>query len=279
MSRIQRRFQQRRAQGRTALVPYITGGDPQPSATVPLMRALVEAGADVIEVGMPFSDPMADGPVIQAACERALAHGTGIAGVLEMIREFRRGDDDTPVVLMGYLNPVEQMGYRRFAREAAAAGVDGVLIVDLPPEESQALAAALNEHGLDAIWLIAPTTRPERIRTICEVARGFIYYVSLKGVTGADTLDIDDVARHVESIRAASQLPVGVGFGIRDAATAGRVAEVADAAVVGSAIVRLVGEHADDPAAGRAAVGELVAGMRAAMDAAAKAGAAAGEPS
>jgi tryptophan synthase alpha chain len=279
MSRIETRFRQRREQGRAALVPYITGGDPQPAATVPLMHALVEAGADVIEVGMPFSDPMADGPVIQAACERALTHGTSVAGVLDMIREFRRDDAETPVVLMGYLNPVEQMGYVRFAEQAAGAGVDGVLVVDLPPEESGDLAAALRANGLDAIWLIAPTTREQRIRTICESASGFIYYVSLKGVTGADTLDIDDVARHVDSIRAASQLPVGVGFGIRDASTAGRIAEVADAAVVGSAIVRLVGEHADDPAAGRAAVAELVGAMRASMDAAARSGALAGATS
>ncbi len=268
MSRIQRRFEQRRAEGRRALIPYITGGDPEPAATVPTMHALVEAGADLIEVGMPFSDPMADGPVIQAACERALAHGTSVARVLEMVREFRRGDGDTPVVLMGYLNPIEQMGYSQFARAAAAAGVGGILTVDLPPEESHDLVAALDAHELDPIWLVAPTTRPERIRSICSVARGFVYYVALKGVTGADTLDIDDVARHVEGIRAASQLPVGVGFGIRDAQAAARVAGVADAAVVGSALVGRIGEHADDPAAGRAAASELIAAMRAAMDAA-----------
>ncbi|MGD8708799.1 MAG: tryptophan synthase subunit alpha, partial [Ectothiorhodospiraceae bacterium] len=204
MSRIERQFQQCRQAGRTALIPYITGGDPEPAATVGLMETLVESGADVIEVGIPFSDPMADGPVIQAACERALAHDVNITRLLEMVREFRQRNHDTPVVLMGYLNPIEQMGYERFAREAAAAGVDGVLTVDLPPEESHDLVQALTAHELDPIWLVAPTTRRERLEAICGVARGFIYYVSLKGVTGADTLNVDDVAHHVEDIRAAS---------------------------------------------------------------------------
>lgn len=266
MSRIDRRFEQRRSEGRRSLITYITGGDPEPGATVPMMQELVSAGADIIEVGMPFSDPMADGPVIQAACERALAHGTGLRTVLDMVREFRRGDNDTPVVLMGYLNPVEQMGYETFSREAAAAGVDGVLIVDQPPEESEDLVATLSAHGLDPIWLVAPTTREVRLDAICRLGQGFIYYVSLKGVTGAANLDIDDVARHVAAIRSASNLPVGVGFGIHDAEKAARIAAVADAAVVGSAIVSRIGEFADDPAAARREVCELVSAMRQAMD-------------
>lgn len=266
MSRIARRFQRCREQGRRVLIPYITGGDPEPSATVPLMETLVAAGADLIEVGMPFSDPMADGPVIQGACERALAHDVNIPDVLAMVREFRGGDGDTPVVLMGYLNPIEQMGYERFAREAAASGADGVIVVDLPPEEAHDLVDALQRHDLDPIWLVAPTTRPERIRAICDVARGFVYYVSLKGVTGADALDVQDVARHVETVRQLTGLPVGVGFGIRDAETAARIAEVADAVVVGSAIVRRIEAHQHDANARRDAVRELVEAMREAMD-------------
>ncbi|HET8700153.1 MAG TPA: tryptophan synthase subunit alpha [Nitrococcus sp.] len=267
MSRIERRFADCRKHGRKALIPYITGGDPQPAVTVPLMRALVAAGADIIEVGIPFSDPMADGRVIQAACERALAYGVNIRQVLEMVREFRVGDSHTPVVLMGYLNPIEQLGYEVFAREAAAAGVDGILCVDLPPEESEDLIEALQANQLDPIWLIAPTTRTERIRRICEVARGFVYYVSLKGVTGADSLNVDDVAAHVARIRAATELPVGVGFGIRDAAAAARIAAVADAAVVGSAIVARIAAHQNEPQAIYGVVRELIAEMRRAMDA------------
>ncbi len=266
MSRIEYRFAQRRAENRKTLVTYITGGDPAPDATVPLMHALVTAGADVIEVGMPFSDPMADGPVIQLACDRALAKGTGIAGVLEMIRDFRRDDQDTPVVLMGYLNPIEQTGYAAFAREAAAAGVDGVLTVDLPPEESNELVTALSEHALDPIWLVAPTTSNERIRAICDQARGFVYYVSLKGVTGAATLDIDSVSSHVESIRATTQLPVGVGFGVRDGADAGRLGQVSDAVVVGSAIVSRIAENVDDRSAMLAAVSEVTRDLRHGLD-------------
>lgn len=267
MSRIARRFETLRADGRKALIPYITGGDPVPEATVPLMRRLVASGADILEIGMPFSDPMADGPTIQRACERALAGGTNVRGIFSMVREFRRDDDDTPVVLMGYLNPIEQMGYETFAREAAASGADGVLTVDLPPEESHELVQALADHDLDPIWLVAPTTRRERIESICSVARGFIYYVSLKGVTGAATLDVDDVASHVNAIAGLTRLPVGVGFGIRDAATAARIAEVADAVVVGSALVNGIEANADDADAREAAVGELLAAMRAAMDA------------
>lgn len=269
MSRIETCFRSAREAGRKALIPYITGGDPAPGEGAAMMHALVEAGADLIEVGMPFSDPMADGPVIQAACERALRHHTTVRDVLSEVSAFRERDARTPVVLMGYLNPIEQLGYSAFAAEARAAGVDGVLCVDLPPEESHDLVQVLEAEGLDPIWLVAPTTRPERIAAICNVARGYVYYVSLKGVTGAGSLDIDDVARHVDSIRNRTELPVGVGFGIRDAETAARVSAVSDAVVVGSALVRLVGEHADNPAAGRAAVADLVQDMRGAMDAAA----------
>jgi len=266
MSRIEHRFAQRRAENRRTLVTYLTGGDPHPEATVPMMHELVAAGADVIEVGMPFSDPMADGPVIQAACDRALAHGTGIQGVLEMIRAFRHEDQDTPVVLMGYLNPIEQTGYLDFARSAAAAGVDGVLTVDLPPEEGHDLVSALAEHDLDPIWLIAPTTSIERIQSICDHARGFIYYISLKGVTGAATLDVDSVASHIDAIRQATQLPVGVGFGVRDGADAGRLGQVADAVVVGSAIVSRVADNAEDMNAMRAEVGGFTRSLRAGLD-------------
>ncbi|WP_440995271.1 tryptophan synthase subunit alpha [Arhodomonas sp. SL1] len=267
MNRIDDRFAQARREGRTLLIPYITGGDPAPAQTAATMHALAGAGADLIEIGMPFSDPMADGPVIQAACERALVHGTSVRDVLAMVREFREGDAETPVVLMGYLNPIEQLGYERFAAEARAAGVDGVLCVDLPPEESHDLVSALTAEGLDPIWLIAPTTRPERVSAICDVARGYVYYVSLKGVTGAGSLDVADVAHHVEAIRGRTELPVGVGFGIRDAATAARVGAVADAVVVGSALVGLIGEYAGDPDAGREAVAALVREMRGALDA------------
>ncbi|MBK1692090.1 tryptophan synthase subunit alpha [Ectothiorhodospira mobilis] len=266
MSRIATRFEALAARGRKALIPYVTAGDPEPDNTVPLMHAMVQAGADVIEMGVPFSDPMADGPVIQQACERALKHHVSLRRVLEMVRAFRQDDPDTPVVLMGYLNPVEAMGYDTLAAEAAAAGVDGLLTVDLPPEESGDLAACLQGHGVDPIFLLAPTSNEARIDAICRAASGFVYYVSLKGVTGAASLDVDGVARRVEGIRRHTGLPVGVGFGIRDAATAARVSRVADAVVVGSALVQQVAAHVDDPAAGRAAVAALLGEMRQAMD-------------
>jgi len=267
MNRIEQRFAQCRGAGRKALIPYLVAGDPNPRRTVALMHALVEAGADVLELGVPFSDPMADGPVIQAACERALVHDVTLRDVMAMVREFRATDADTPVVLMGYLNPIEILGYETVAREAAAAGIDGLLTVDLPPEEGELLVPALEKAGLDAIWLIAPTTHPERIRRICELAHGFVYYVSLKGVTGAGTLDVADVAQHVEAIRRVTALPVGVGFGISDGESAARVAEIADAVVVGSALVRQVAAHVDDPDAMTRAVTDLLGGMRRAIDA------------
>jgi len=267
VSRIPGRFEALRAEGRKALVPFVTAGDPGPGVTVPLMHALVEAGADILELGVPFSDPMADGPVIQRASERALASRVTLRDVLGLVRDFRRRDATTPVVLMGYLNPIEALGYEAFAAAAGEAGVDGVLTVDLPPEEAAELVASLRRHRLDPIFLIAPTSPPERVRLICAQASGFIYYVSIKGVTGADRLDVDAVDRKLQSIRAFTRLPLGVGFGIRDAESAARVAQVSDAVVVGSALVLKVEELAGEPARIPAEVGRLLASMRHAMDA------------
>ncbi len=267
MTRLQRRFDTLRERGRKALIPYITAGDPSPAVTPELMTTLVDAGADVVELGVPFSDPQADGPVIQDACQRALAHGVTLDDVLSMVTAFRRDDAVTPVVLMGYLNPIEQMGPEQFARRVAEAGVDGVLVVDAPPEESEGLVDALTQQGIDPIYLIAPTTADERMARICRIARGFVYYVSLKGVTGAGNLPVDEVARKVEAIRRCTELPVGVGFGIRDAESAARIAAVADAVVAGSAVVTRIAEHGDDVDAAKTAVRELVGSMRTALDA------------
>jgi tryptophan synthase alpha chain len=269
MSRIEARFRRLRADGRKALIPYITAGDPEPGLTVGLLHALVDAGADVLELGVPFSDPQADGPVIQDACQRALAHHVRLADVLDMVAEFRRGDADTPVVLMGYLNPIEAMGAEGFAERAAAAGVDGVLVVDDPPEEGGDLNRSLTERGIDPILLVAPTTADERVERICRTARGFVYYVSLRGVTGAATLAVDEVEAKIRAIRRHTQLPVGVGFGIRDAESAARLGAIADAVVVGSAIVSRIADNRDNPDAIRGAVTELVGSMRAALDRAA----------
>ncbi len=229
---------------RAALIPYITAGDPDPKATVELMHALVAGGVDALELGVPFSDPMADGPVIQAAHERALKNGLGLRGVLGLVAEFRQRDAETPVVLMGYQNPIEAMGLEAFAQQAAEAGVDGVLTVDLPPEEADDLVRVFAGEGIDPIFLLAPTTKGERARAVASRGAGFVYYVSLKGVTGAANLDVDALGSQLERIRETCDLPVGVGFGIRDAETAGRVAAVADAVIVGSAIVRLIHEQA-----------------------------------
>jgi tryptophan synthase alpha chain len=266
MSRIAACFTRLQAESRKALIPYITAGDPNPKVTVPLLHALVKAGADIIEVGVPFSDPMADGPVIQQACERALAHHVSLRQVLEMVREFRRQNNTTPLVLMGYLNPVEVMGYGPFATAAAEAGVDGVLTVDLPPEEGGDLVAQLRQQGLDPIFLLAPTTTQARVKKICATASGFVYYVSLKGVTGAATLDIQAVANKLKEIRSVTALPIGVGFGIRDGASAARVAAVADAVIVGSALVSKIGALAETPDKIPAAAAALLAEMRRAMD-------------
>ena len=267
MGRLAERFRGLREAGRRALIPYLTAGDPDPELTVPLMEAMVAAGADVLELGVPFSDPMADGPVIQRASERALAQGVTLHQVLELVRRFRAGDAHTPVVLMGYLNPVEAMGYEDFAREAAAAGADGVLTVDMPPEEAEGLVTALRRYGLDPIFLLAPTTGEARLAEICRLASAYVYYVSLKGVTGAGSLDTADVARHLEAIRRHTDLPVGVGFGIKDAAAAARVAQVADAVVVGSALIQRIEEHLGREDEMREAVTSLLAEMRRAMDA------------
>lgn len=268
MSRIAKRFAETRARGRAALIPYVTAGDPAPDVTVALMHDLVAAGADLLELGVPFSDPMADGPVIQLACERALAHGTSLRDVLAMVGAFRERDRETPVVLMGYLNPVERMGAEAFAEAAGAAGVDGVLMVDLPPEESDELIGVLARVGIDPIFLVAPTTSSRRLESVTAAARGFIYYVSLKGVTGSQTLDPAELGARLRDIRALTKLPLGVGFGIRDAETAAEVARVADAVVVGSAIVRLVEQFPEAPDRFRAAASDLVREMRTAMDAA-----------
>jgi tryptophan synthase alpha chain len=267
VSRIGACFARLREEGRKALIPFITAGDPAPELTVPLMHALVGAGADLVELGVPFSDPMADGPVIQRASERALARGVTLKDVLAMVRQFRLEDPRTPVVLMGYLNPIEVMGYAAFARAAAEAGVDGALTVDLPPEEAGEVVGALRQAAVDPIFLLAPTSPPERIRLICEHASGFVYYVSLKGVTGAASLDVAEVGRKLEAIRACTDLPLGVGFGIRDPESAARVARVSDAVVVGSALVRRVEELVQTPDRIPTEVGRLLSEMRRAMDA------------
>ncbi len=226
--------------GRAALIPYITAGDPLVASTPALMHALVQAGADVIELGVPFSDPMADGPVIQRAGDRAIAAGTSLSRVLELVAEFRLTDTQTPVVLMGYANPIERMGREAFVQRAAQAGVDGVLVVDYTPEESTAFTRMLCDAGLDPIFLLAPTSTEERMRLVASLARGYVYYVSLKGVTGAGHLDTEDVRRHLERIRRHLDIPVGVGFGIRDAASARALAACADAVVIGSALIQVI---------------------------------------
>ncbi|WP_455374703.1 tryptophan synthase subunit alpha [Kaarinaea lacus] len=266
MSRISKCFEDLKAANKKALIPYITAGDPDPGNTVPLVHALVKAGANIIELGVPFSDPMADGPVIQRASERALAHHVSLHNVLDMVREFRKQDQDTPVVLMGYLNPVEVMGYQTFARSAADAGVDGVLTVDMPPEEASSLSEALVAHNIDPIYLLAPTTDEARIKKICDAARGYVYYVSLKGVTGAASLDVGAVSEKISQIRKLTQLPIGVGFGIKDASTAAAIAEIADAVVVGSALINLIEQQMDNHTHMVEQVVELVSSMRVAID-------------
>lgn len=266
MSRIAARFEQLRGRGRTALIPFVTAGDPGPEVTVPLMHAMVAAGADLIELGVPFSDPIADGPVIQRATERALANGVSLTDVIGMVRAFRAEEPDTPVVLMGYLNPIEVMGYEAFAAAAREAGVDGALVVDVPPEEGHGLVEALRNQGLDLVYLLAPTSTERRIGLIGEVASGFVYYVSVKGVTGAGHLDTDAVAEKVAAIKARIPLPVGVGFGIKDGDTAARVAKVADAVIVGSAIVGRIEELAGTPERIPSVIGDFLKGLRAAID-------------
>ena len=266
MSRLAVRFAALKAQGRKALIPYITAGDPEPCVTVGALHAMVAAGADVLELGVPFSDPMADGPTITFGHERALRHGVSLTHVLAMVSEFRTQDAVTPIVLMGYLNPVEIMGCAAFADASAAAGVDGVLTVDLPPEEADELGAELKRVGIDPIFLLAPTTSMARAKLITDAASGYVYYVSLKGVTGAATLDTDAVAARINELRNITQLPIGVGFGIKDATTAAAVARHADGVVVGSVLVQRLGELAGDPSAIPAALTAILAPMRAAID-------------
>ena len=240
MSRIQSVFAELKVQGKKALIPYITAGDSHPDQTVPLMHALVASGADMIELGVPFSDPMADGPVIQRASERALVHKMGLRKVLNMVKTFRETNQTTPIILMGYANPIEAMGAEQFVSLAQTSGVDGVLTVDYPPEECEAFNGQLAQANIDSIFLLSPTTEPSRTELIVKQATGFLYYVSLKGVTGAANLDIVEVKKRVAEIRNQTSLPIGVGFGVKDAATARDVAAIADAVVVGSRMVLAV---------------------------------------
>ena len=269
MTRIAARFAQLKQSGRKALVPFVTAGFPFADITPDLMHAMVAAGSDVIELGVPFSDPMADGPVIQKAGEQALALGIGMTQVLAMVRTFREQDKTTPVVLMGYANPVERYDLKHgkdgFVRDAAAAGVDGVLIVDYPPEECEEFAARLRARGLDLIFLLAPTSTDRRMQEVARVASGYVYYVSLKGVTGAGHLDTDAVEKMLPRIRAHVQVPVGVGFGIRDAATARAVGKNADAVIIGTRIIQLLADQSREQ--GIAAVAGFLRGIRAALDA------------
>lgn len=266
MNRIDQKFQALAERGRKALVPYVTAGHPHPDATVDILHAAVEAGADLLELGMPFSDVMADGPVIQNACAKALQHGTDLDAVLDMVRQFRTGDAETPVILMGYTNPIERRGSERFAAEAAAAGVDALLVVDCPADEAEALKAELAGHGLHQIFLVAPTTTERRLQRMAQLAGGFVYYVSIKGVTGAASLDVSTLAPAVKRIRAAAALPVAIGFGIREPEQAAAVARAADAVVIGSALV----ERLDSCTSVADAVAETrgyLAAVRSALDA------------
>ncbi|MEY4599428.1 MAG: tryptophan synthase alpha chain [Pseudomonadota bacterium] len=267
MSRIAARFERLKKEGRKALIPFFTAGDPDRASCVPLMHALVAGGADVIELGVPFSDPMADGPVIQRSSERALLHGVSLHDVINWVAEFRKTDTETPVVLMGYANPIESMGLEVFAKAAKAAGVDGTLVVDYPPEEAEALVSTLDRAGLETIFLLSPTTSDSRLKQVAELGRGYLYYVSLKGVTGAANIDIADVAKRLERIRSFTRLPIGVGFGIRDGKTAHSISQLADAVVIGS---RLVQEVEAFPKDAPDKVRTFMADIRAAMDAGVK---------
>ncbi|CAH0354896.1 tryptophan synthase subunit alpha [Aquabacterium sp. CECT 9606] len=264
MSRIAETFDALRRRHRKGLIPFFTAGDPHPSLTVPLMHALVQAGADVLELGVPFSDPMAEGPVIQRACERALAFDIGLEDVLAMVHHFRQADPRTPVVLMGYANPIEHMGIEPFAAAAAQAGVDGVIVVDYPPQEAEALNAALERVGLDMVFLLAPTSTEARMKEVGRMGRGFSYYVSLKGVTGASHIDTGEVAQRLALIRRHVKLPMGVGFGIRDAQTARAVASVADAVIIGSKVIQEMAAVPREEAV--EAARRLIADIRQALD-------------
>jgi tryptophan synthase alpha chain len=264
MSRIEQTFKKLKLHQRKALIPFITAGDPNPQLTVPLMHGLVESGADVIELGVPFSDPMADGPTIQRASERALKHHVGLHHVLDMVEQFRARDATTPVVLMGYGNPIEAMGWEHFARRCEEVGVDGVLTVDFPPEESHEAFGHLQRHGIDPIFLLAPTTSDERVEKAAKQARGYVYYVSLKGVTGAGHLDLHEVEKKIPQLRKHISLPIGVGFGIRDAAAARAVSRLCDGVVVGSRIVQEIENSSEQQVI--ANVSGLVKELRLAID-------------
>ena len=264
MSRIEATFRKLRGTGRKALIPYITAGDPVPAMTVPMLHALAGCGCDIIEIGVPFSDPMADGPVIQRSSERALKHGVGLSDVLGMVREFRARDASTPIVLMGYANPIEAMGMERFVAQATDAGVDGVIVVDYPPEECGPFVDLCRKVGIDVVFLLAPTSTDARINEVARAGSGYLYYVSLKGVTGAGHIDIAGVAAHLPKIRAASKLPLAVGFGIRDVDSARAVAAVADGVVIGSRIIEEMEAAGAEQAVTR--VQALIAPIRAALD-------------
>ena len=269
MSRISRCFETLKNAGKQALIPYLTAGDPDIKTTLSLMHALVDAGADIIELGYPFTDPTSDGPVIQRAVERALVHNTSLKQTLETVAQFRQMNDHTPVVLMGYLNPIECMGYAHFIERAVNSGVDGVLVVDMPPEESHDFLELIRETSLDTIYLVAPTTSEERIEEICSDSSGYVYYISLKGVTGASHLDIDSVRENLAKVRQYTDLPVGVGFGIKDGETARAIAAIADAVVVGSALVNEIAKlegQTDVPREKLDSTVAVIKAMRQAMD-------------
>ncbi len=264
MSRIADTFANLKKQGRKALIPFVTAGDPDPKLTVPVMHALAKAGADVIELGVPFSDPMADGPVIQRSSERALKNGVSLKDVLGYITEFRKNNSSTPVVVFGYANPIEAMGVERFADAAKAAGADGALVVDYPPEEAQPLVKLLDARGLDTIFLLSPTTTDQRLGQVAKLGRGYLYYVSLRGVTGASHIDLSAVAARVKHVRGFAKLPVGVGFGIRDAQGARAIGAVADAVVIGSALIQEIEKSPRDQVTAK--VGQFLTPIREALD-------------
>ncbi|MFW5444044.1 MAG: tryptophan synthase subunit alpha [Methylococcaceae bacterium] len=266
MSRLITRFDELAKKGRKALIPFITAGDPNPEFTVPMMHEMVKAGADIIELGVPFSDPMADGPVIQRASERALEHHVGLRKVLSFVSEFRKTDQQTPVVLMGYLNPIEIMGYEEFANAAQRAEVDGVLTVDLPPEEAEECVALLKARDIDQIFLLAPNSPVERIKMMDAVGSGYLYYVSIKGVTGAGHLNTSDVEQKLIQIKENTKLPVGVGFGVKDAETAKTISSLADGVVVGSAFISKIEQNLENPEQAKIEIIELIKSMRKAMD-------------
>ena len=267
MSRISQCFSQLKVDGQTALISYITAGDPEPWVTVPVMHAMVEAGANLLELGVPFSDPMSDGPVIQKACERALKNDMSLKHVIDMVAQFREKDSETPIILMGYANPLEAMGYTAFAEAAQKAGVDGVLTVDMPPEESDTFIPAMEAHGIDTIFLVSPTTTEARMARIAKHAKGFIYYVSIKGVTGSASIDVSQLAEKLTMLKQYTDLPLGVGFGIRDGKSAAAVSDVADAVVVGSTLVNCIAEHEHNLESLPAALAGLLAEMRHAINA------------